>query len=199
MNENTNIPNEDKTINIKGTGTRYMMKKVTKQPRHDVSRKNIKKWNIPNEYMTRDNQLECLNMAHASKFATDTDSTVYKIIAQEINKKIGGYKQQDKLKKVYNQELMIQSNQVINLLRDIKMECLYCNDKCVILYQTQREHKQWTLDRIDNKLGHYVDNVIISCLECNLMRRCRTKEDFLFTKQLKIVKSQDSQNTTNSP
>ena len=48
--------------------------------------------------------------------------------------------------------------------------------------------KQWSLDRIDNNIGHNVGNLVIACLECNLKRRRRTDEKFLFTKQLNIVK-----------
>jgi hypothetical protein len=50
-----------------------------------------------------------------------------------------------------------------------------------------RENKQWTLDRIDNNLGHNEDNVVIACLECNLKRRRTNQSKFLFTKQLKIT------------
>ena len=49
--------------------------------------------------------------------------------------------------------------------------------------------EQWSLDRIDNSIPHTNDNVIISCLKCNLQRRCQNKDNFLFTKQLKIEKS----------
>ena len=51
-----------------------------------------------------------------------------------------------------------------------------------------RENYQWTLDRIDNDQGHNIDNILISCLECNLKRRCRSKDKFLMGKQLKIMR-----------
>ncbi len=51
-----------------------------------------------------------------------------------------------------------------------------------------REMKQWSLDRINNDLGHSCENVFISCLECNLKKRTKNSDSFLFTKQLKINK-----------
>ena len=58
-----------------------------------------------------------------------------------------------------------------------------------ILYEFVRENSQWSLDRIDNDIGHNNDNVLISCLECNLKRRKQNKDKFLYTKNLKIIKS----------
>ena len=51
-----------------------------------------------------------------------------------------------------------------------------------------RDKHQWTLDRIDNSIGHNKENVVISCLECNLKRRTTEIDRFTFTKQLKITK-----------
>ena len=47
----------------------------------------------------------------------------------------------------------------------------------------------WTLDRINNDIGHYGDNVVIGCLACNLQKRRRGDEAFRFTKQLIIKKN----------
>lgn len=69
------------------------------------------------------------------------------------------------------------------------MQCHYCREKTFLLYDLVREMNQWTLDRINNDVGHNIENVLISCLECNLKRRRTGKDDFLFTKQLNIVKS----------
>ena len=57
-----------------------------------------------------------------------------------------------------------------------------------LIYKEVRAKKQWTLDRIDNDIGHNNGNVIISCLECNLKRRRTNMDKFKFTKQLRIVK-----------
>ena len=58
-----------------------------------------------------------------------------------------------------------------------------------LFYKKVRDMEQWTLDRIDNNLPHQDDNVIVSCLKCNLQRRQQNKDKFLFTKQLKIIKN----------
>jgi hypothetical protein len=58
----------------------------------------------------------------------------------------------------------------------------------LLLYENNREEKQWTLDRLDNAIGHTKDNVVISCLKCNLERRCLNDEKFLFTKQMRLIK-----------
>jgi hypothetical protein len=61
-----------------------------------------------------------------------------------------------------------------------------------VLYDISREMKQWTVDRIDNNLGHNNDNFHLACLECNLKRRRRTDEKFLFTKKLNLIKSTEN-------
>ena len=48
--------------------------------------------------------------------------------------------------------------------------------------------KQWTLDRLDNRYQHSDKNCVISCLQCNLQRRCLDDKKFLFTKQMNLIK-----------
>ena len=74
-------------------------------------------------------------------------------------------------------------------LNECKLKCYYCLLPIFILYEIVRDSKQWTLDRIDNNKGHNEDNVLISCLECNLKRRRQSDTKFLFTKQLNLLKS----------
>ncbi len=56
------------------------------------------------------------------------------------------------------------------------------------MYDSVREKKQWTLDRINNDLGHHNDNTVVCCLECNLKKGTMNDEKFKFTKQLRIKK-----------
>ena len=78
---------------------------------------------------------------------------------------------------------------VINLFKTSEMNCYYCKAKAEIMYEYVREPKQWTLERLDNTLGHNRDNVVIACLSCNLRRRTMAKERYLQTKAMaNIVK-----------
>jgi hypothetical protein len=104
-----------------------------------------------------------------------------------ITKKLHGYKQQDIKNKIFSEYHFVTTDLVLEKLIVSKMKCLYCQ-KTTMLHYDAKDKLQWTLDRIDNTMGHNKDNVVISCLECNLKRRNKPVEKYLFTKQLKIVK-----------
>tara|TARA_A100001015_G_scaffold196074_1_gene218684 strand:+ start:120 stop:557 length:438 start_codon:yes stop_codon:yes gene_type:complete len=105
-----------------------------------------------------------------------------------IKKKISGYKQQDIKKNKLDKNNFINFDKTVELLVISKLKCFYCNRDMKIKYENCRDKQQWTLDRIDNDLGHNNDNVKIACLDCNLKRRRINMEKFVFTKQLKINK-----------
>ena len=107
-----------------------------------------------------------------------------------IKKKLSSYRQQDREKKILRKETpVITFDETIEKLVASKLCCFYCKCKVFIFYKKIRDNKQWTLDRIDNSIGHCKDNVLISCLECNLKRRTMEMDRFTFTKQLRIKKS----------
>jgi hypothetical protein len=118
------------------------------------------------------------------------DDDITKIAIQEINKKICSYKQQDIIKKKLDIDLFIDFNCVIDKMIECELKCRYCICEMSVLYDRSREMKQWSVDRIDNDKGHNKDNFHLACLDCNLKRRRRTDEKFLFTKQLSIVKKE---------
>ncbi len=64
-----------------------------------------------------------------------------------------------------------------------------------IFFEKVRDENQWTLDRINNYDEHSNENTIICCLKCNLQRRRKNSDKFLFTKQLEtnqiIIKKND--------
>jgi hypothetical protein len=80
---------------------------------------------------------------------------------------------------------------------ECELKCRYCQNEMNVLYDVSREMRQWSVDRVDNDLGHNIDNYHLACLECNLKRRRRTDEKFLFTKQLNIVKQDATDNDNN--
>lgn len=105
---------------------------------------------------------------------------------KEIKKKLNSYKSQDKQKNKFDEEKMITYNQIIKKLYDCQLKCFYCECNVVILFNKKRESIQWTLERLDNNIGHYESNTCISCLKCNLQRRTDNYEYFKNGKQLKI-------------
>ena len=111
-----------------------------------------------------------------------------KELLSNLLNKINSYKQQDIKKKINNSNL-ITISEVIEKLLISKLKCYYCKKSLYLFYSDVREDYQWTLDRIDNNINHSNDNTLISCLSCNLKRRTKNKKDFLFTKQLKIIKN----------
>ena len=178
---------EHKTINIVGTNNRYMMKKLIREKKDEPKKREIsKEWTFSDEYFNYDKQLKIINDISAN--ILNTDNNVTKIIIQQINKKISSYKQQDILKKIFDTEQFIDFNCIINKMIKCELKCRYCICEMSVLYDITREMKQWSVDRIDNDKGHNKDNFHLACLECNLKRRRRTDEKFLFTKQLKLIK-----------
>lgn len=177
--DNTPEPNNDKKINIIGTNNRYQVKKLLKLPPVIKKKKNIEQ--LPANYYLIENQLDILERL--------TELELYTIIKSLIDKKISSYKQQDIEKDKYDVDKFVTFDNVIGKMNESGLNCYYCSCKMFLLYEIVREMKQWTLDRVDNDLGHNNDNVIISCLECNLKRRRTNKDSFLFTKNLTIVKN----------
>ena len=110
------------------------------------------------------------------------------LFLSELNHKIQGYKGQDVRKEIHNQPTLIQMMDVLEKLVASQLTCCYCSKPILVLYKNVREPTQWTLDRIDNALGHTRENTCISCLKCNLQRRVMNAEKFSFTKKLKIQK-----------
>ena len=142
---------------------------------------DIKKINLPiPEKVDNTEELKQLNNLYFNKNSNN--------LLNNIKKKISGYKQQDIKKKKLDIDNFITCDKTIELLVISQLKCFYCNRHMKIKYNNCRDKQQWTLDRIDNDLGHNNENVKIACLECNLKRRRINMEKFLFTKQLNIIK-----------
>lgn len=139
----------------------------------------------PSHYMY-ENQMNMIKDILSNNYTYNDE--VSKIAIQQINRKIYGYKQQDLSKKHFNQTEFITTESIIHKMVDCELKCYYCSCEMNVLYDISREMKQWTVDRIDNDMGHNLTNYYLACLECNLKRRRRSDDKFLFTKQMKLVK-----------
>jgi hypothetical protein len=179
MSEKTN----EKKVIISGTVTKYQMKKVIKKPEDVKERKTMDQVSL--EMFSWENQFSLLNMFSTKK---NEDDPIITLVKKQISSKLNNYKQQDLLKKVYDERKLINLEEVICKLQESGLKCLYCKEEVYLLYKMVRELKQWTLDRLDNDIGHFHDNVVISCLDCNLKRRKKSSNAFLFTKQMNIVR-----------
>jgi hypothetical protein len=167
---------DEKKIHIVGVANRYQIKKLTKEKAPPKKRVIASKWNLEQDHFTTGKQLSLL------------EQDAEPLIKTEIEHKISAYKQQDVVKKVFTYDEFITFDYVKQMILDCKLSCHYCKDEMLILYENVREMKQWSLDRINNCLGHNIDNVVISCLKCNLNRRNLNADKFLFTKQMTIVR-----------
>ena len=145
-----------------------------------------KNWTFTCDDYAYESQLNYINQIVENNYQFTDETT--KIVLQQINKKIYGYKQQDIIKKLFNNEKFITLKSVANKMIECKLKCYYCNSEMNVLYDISRESKQWSVDRINNDLGHNIDNFYLACLDCNLKRRRRNDDKFLFTKQMKLVK-----------
>ena len=180
---------EPKKIIISGTNNRYQMNKLIK-PKNTSSevkkRVESEKWSFPESNYEYSSQLKLImDLSYNNNESFDEIS---KIVVNEINKKISGYKQQDKLKKILDEDKFLTFENIIQKLIDCELKCYYCKSELKVLYDISRQMTQWSVDRIDNDKGHNIGNYYIACLECNLKRRRRSDDKFLFTKQMNLVK-----------
>jgi len=174
---------ENKKIIINGKNNKYHIKKATTTTSIELNKERlfICKHDILPILFNYEEQLNLLNK-----------NNLPSIIIQELNRKLIGYKNQDIKKNIYNENTIIQFNDLIQKLIDCNLKCYYCFSEIYLLYKYVREKKQWTLDRINNKQGHNLDNIVLSCLECNLQRRIQSSDNYLFTKQLKLIKTNEN-------
>ena len=182
---------EQKKIVISGTNNRYQIKKLIKPRTANENKKRVEseKWTFDESYYEYSSQLKLL-----IDLSNNLNNEVSKIVVQEINKKINGYKHQDKLKKILDENKFLTFETVLQKLIEYELKCHYCKSELKILYDISRQMTQWSVDRIDNDKGHNNDNFYIACLDCNLKRRRRSDDKFLFTKQMKLVKVDNDDN-----
>jgi len=145
--------------------------------------KKILHWNNKEYLLDIKNHISIANRIFLDESFDGCDS-----VKKAVRKKIQSYKQQDIKKNKFSKENFIKTDELYEKLVISKLKCHYCKKKTLLMYENKREMQQWTLDRLDNSIGHEKNNVVICCLKCNLERRCINNDKFLFTKQFKLIK-----------
>tara|TARA_B100000963_G_C22604675_1_gene661901 strand:- start:519 stop:1040 length:522 start_codon:yes stop_codon:yes gene_type:complete len=139
---------------------------------------------VGDEYKNKYLQIQLINCIYLNMECGEHMDLIKKVLM----KKLRGYRYQDIKKCILCEKKFITFDKMIERLVESKLQCFYCNCDLTIIYDDCRQKNQWTLDRIDNTSGHNIDNVLISCLECNLKRRDMDKDKFYFTQNLQIKK-----------
>ena len=176
-----------KKIIFTGTTTKYQMKKVEQNKEKKEKKKKVETntWNLNEEELSFEMQLEILKSIYNNNTAIN-DSKLTSFIVSHIKTKMSSYKHQDILKNLFLETDFVTFDYIIDLLNACNMKCHYCSCETYLLYEFVREMKQWSLDRINNDIGHNKGNLVIACLECNLKRRRTNKDAFFMTKNLTI-------------
>ena len=138
-----------------------------------------------------------LEKQSASEYSNNSSSIKnIQTIQSLIKQKLASYRAQDILKHIYISTEFVDFEFVLNLFHTFKnketyefpsfISCYYCQKPVLLLYKHVRDPKQWTLERLNNTLGHNKGNVVIACLSCNLKRRIMHHERYRFTKQCSV-------------
>jgi len=188
---------EERKIHITGQGNRYQIKKLTTttNPEEKTPRILIQKLKIEDSFFELDKQKELLlkiyHKAEVNKeitFSGKEEERIYHVMIKQLEAKIASYRQQDKLKEILDESNAISVNSVVKHILQCDVKCFYCHTVMSVLYKQSRDPTQWTIDRIDNDLGHTADNYVLACLACNLKRRRQNLDKFNYTKNLTILK-----------
>jgi len=159
-------------------------KKISMKP-EELKRVSCEKWNLSERCFTHTYQFCEISKLYLN--VEDSNVEHRGLILKELTNKIAGYKRQDIEKKVFQDDLFISLENVIEKLLCSKLKCFYCKQCCEVLYKNVYSKQQWTLDRLNNDIGHNTDNVIISCLECNLKRGTMNSDRFKYGKQIGLT------------
>lgn len=151
-------------------------------------RENSKKTSVLENSIQQNTTTHKIEVDYVNKLYFNLDFNDNKNLKSEIKTKLNGYKSQDLKKKRYDEKEFISFDDTVEKLVISKLKCYYCNCGLTIFYNDARQKNQWTLERIDNSICHSKNNVVVSCLECNLKRRCIDSNRFKYSKQFSNIK-----------
>ena len=90
-------------------------------------------------------------------------------VLMELRAKRRGYQEQDK-KRSWDPARVLLENEMAEMLLIQRQKCFHCEARVHVLYRDRYDPLQWSIDRLDNNKGHTRDNVVVSCMRCNLRR-----------------------------
>ena len=191
-----------KTINIESKKNNKIIDE--KPEKTDKIREKIVKFNKQNSLDPSNNFILAMKQ-HSEQVKTINNLYMgnhfeeRNFILGELKAKINSYKQQDIKKDYHEYTKLITLDNVIEKLVSCKLKCYYCNKNMKLFFEKVRDEEQWTLDRLNNYDEHSNENTIVCCLKCNLQRRRKNSDKFLFTKQLEnnIIKIKKSDSSIN--
>jgi len=160
--------------------------KDEKTPRKKVAAQTEQWLALPREYFIPQTQRELLSDI-INKREHANSSAVY-ILLDHIKTKISGYKAQDVAKMKYSVDMFVQLEDAVELLAESELKCYYCREDVKLFYEYVRDPKQWSLERMNNEIGHNRENLVIACLTCNIRRRTMHQERYVATKQMRVRK-----------
>mgnify|MGYP001130839941 FL=1 len=185
------MSNDVKAICIVGKHSKYQMNKIVS----DVERKSeSRKLELEEQFYSHRIQLDLIrSMVCVEDELPLQYVSAVPVFVRHIKEKLSGYLSQDRLQGRVNDGVHISYMSALQKIVDCDQKCYYCCEDVLLLYTVVRESMQWTLDRIDNDVRHTADNVVVSCLDCNLSKRRRGKEAFRATKQMVLRKCDDAE------
>jgi hypothetical protein len=188
--DNSESPHVDskKCISISLHPKNICVVKKIRQQKERKPRVETHTWGLNDEELSRQYQLDVLRVLCNSDTSPIPAQKYGKMMISHIKAKIGCYKRQDVTKHKLDAIEFMDYNTALQLITESELLCYYCACDIYIFYTFVRESKQWSLDRINNDLGHNKNNCVIACLECNLKRRRTNINAFMFTKNMKIIK-----------
>ncbi len=82
-----------------------------------------------------------------------------------ITLKIRTCRNEDKQK---NREFNIDKDYIKVLIEETKNICKYCKENIKFEWEEANDRKQFTINRLNNNIGHIKGNVEICCMDCNI-------------------------------
>jgi hypothetical protein len=140
-------------------------------------------WQLTAPDLTHDQHVDAVTALLLNEAATGSTCKEFRA---NVRRKLYGYRQQDAKKGRPDAAQCAVERDVYVALAACGFECFYCHAHVLVLYEYRRDGRQWTLDRVNNAASHTAENVVVSCLRCNLSRRTTNDSLFYNTKNLEI-------------